>query len=320
MLVKSKKASRLFFLISLSAIALMSFDLLSGHIVNAGGPETPRQLKIDKVSPLLKTDRHNADQIVTVIVTLNAPKSGLLNAFTQRARVQQRREMKKLGTFSLSLPLGMVAELASFPEISYVSSNEVVHSFGHVSTTTGAEAGKATALAAGRGAIDGSGIGIAILDSGIDANHAQFSPTASGPRIVASVDFTGENRTDDPYGHGTFVAAAAAGGAAAGSEYTGIAPGVSLVNVRVLNSSGQGTVESVLAGLDWVAEHARQYNVRIVNLSLGTPAVESYKYDVLCRAVRGLVNSGIVAFVAAGNGGKDNASRKIYGAIYSPGD
>ena len=319
MLVKNKNALRLFLLSFVNAIALTIVDLPIVQIANAGRPENTPKLKTDKVSPLLKADWHNADKTVTVIVTLNGPKSGLLNALMQRAGVQQRREMKRLGTFSLSLPLRMVAELASFPEISYISSNEVVHSFGHVSTTTGAEAGKAAALSADRGVIDGSGVAVAILDSGIDANHAQFSPTTTGARIVASVDFTGENRTDDPYGHGTFVAAAAAGGAGAGSEYTGIAPGASLVNVRVLNSAGQGTTETVLAGLDWVATHARQYNIRIVNMSLGTRAVDSYKYDALCRAVRALVNSGILVFVAAGNEGKNSSGQKVYGSIHSPG-
>src|SRR5688500_9983021 len=112
MLVKNRKASRLFFLSFLTAIALTIVDLPVIQIANAGRPE----LKADKVSPILKADPHNADKTVTVIVTLNGPKSGLLNALMQRAGVQQRREMKRLGTFSLSLPLSMVAELASFPE------------------------------------------------------------------------------------------------------------------------------------------------------------------------------------------------------------
>ena len=90
--------------------------------------------------------------------------------------------------------------------------------------------------------------------------------------------------------------------------------------MRVLNSEGEGTTETVLAGLDWVATHARQYNIRIVNMSLGTRAVESYKYDALCRAVRALVNSGILVFVAAGNEGKDASGQKIYGSIHSPGN
>src|SRR5215212_3517949 len=317
---QTKKASHRFFLTPVSAIILTSVFLLNLYVAHANRSENQGPSKSHNVSPLLKQDTRRADQTVTVIVTLSAPRSGQLNAFLSRAGVQPRREMKNLGVFSLSLPFGMLSELASFPEISYVSSNEAVRSFGHVSTTTGKDAGQAAALAAGRGVIDGSGVGIAILDSGIDANHAQFSATTAGPRILASVDFTGENRTDDPYGHGTFVAAAAAGGAGAGADYTGIAPGASLLNVRVLNSSGEGTVESVLAGLDWVASHARQYNIRIVNMSLGTHAVDSYKYDALCRAVRGLVNSGIMVFVAAGNNGKDASGQKIYGAIHSPGN
>src|SRR6185369_7925545 len=114
----------------------------------------------------------------------------------------------------------------------------------------GAAAGQAAALSAGRGSITGTGMSVAVLDSGIDSNHAQFAAVGGGNRIIASVDFTGENRTDDPYGHGTFVAAAAAGGTGAGAAYEGVAPGASLINVRVLNSIGVGTVESVLAGLD----------------------------------------------------------------------
>src|SRR4029078_6250465 len=128
MLFKTKKASRLVVLSFLSAITLTIFECFSIQITNAGRPEKSLQSKAGKVSPTLKTDWQNADKTVNVIVTLNGPKSGLLNSFMQRAGVQKRREMKRLSTFSLSLPLGLVAELASFPEISYVSANEVVHS------------------------------------------------------------------------------------------------------------------------------------------------------------------------------------------------
>ena len=303
------------------ALLLTSFNCLSFvRVAHAGRADKPsHSKKANKISPLLKDDKHAPDDLVTVIATLEAPRSGRLNAFLAQNGVHERRQMKALGTFSLTLPFELVDELAAFPEISHVSSNETVRTLGHVSVTTGADAGQAGALSTGRGSIDGARMNIAILDSGIDTNHAQFAASGGGNRVIASVDFTGENRTDDPYGHGTFVAAAAAGGTGAGTAYEGVAPGVSLINVRVLNSLGVGTVENVLAGLDWVATHARQYNIRIVNLSLGTRAVESYKYDSLCRAVRGLVNSGIAVFVAAGNEGKDLTGQKLYGAIHSPG-
>src|SRR5215207_1419386 len=121
MLTKRNKESRLFFLIPLCAIALTSVYLISIQATKAERQESRRQFKLDKVSPLLQANTQPTDKTITVIATLNGPKSGLLNAFLSRAVVHQRLEMKKLGTFSLSLPFGMVSELASFPEISYVS-------------------------------------------------------------------------------------------------------------------------------------------------------------------------------------------------------
>src|SRR3977135_3163337 len=102
------------------------------------------------------------------------------------------------------------------------------------------------------GYLDGSGIGIAIIDSGIYSEHSAFSDKQTGKsRIVASQDFTGEGRTDDPYGHGTHVAAAAAGnGAVAHGKYIGIAPKANLINLRVLNSQGIGSVSNLLAALN----------------------------------------------------------------------
>src|SRR5918994_1001105 len=63
-----------------------------------------------------------------------------------------------------------------------------------------------------------------------------------------------------------------------------MAPNAHLLNLRVLNSRGTGTVSGVLAALDWVMANRATYNIRVVNLSLGTPAVDSYRDDPLCRA------------------------------------
>jgi subtilisin family serine protease len=154
------------------------------------------------------------------VVELSGRPSGQLTAFLNRNNVHRGRKIGHCSNaLSLTLPFSMVAELASFPEVLHVSANEVVTATGHVSATTGADAGRQQASSAGYGSIDGSGIGIAILDSGIDLNHSQFTATGSAPRVLASVDFTGENRIDDPYGHGTYVAAAAAGSAGADAAY-----------------------------------------------------------------------------------------------------
>src|SRR6185436_19402054 len=163
---------------------------------------------------------------------------------------------------------------------------------------------------------------IAIIDSGIYPSHVAFKEAGSTRlRIVKSLDFTGEGRTDDPYGHGTHVASAAAGnGMVSGGKYIGIAPKADIVNLRVLNSEGLGTVSSLLGALDWLLTNRATYNVRVANLSLGMPAVNSYKNDPVCLAVRKLVDAGVVVVTAAGNNGKQSSDQKVYGQIHSPGN
>ena len=93
-----------------------------------------------------------------------------------------------------------------------------------------------------------------------------------------------------------------------------------IINLRVLNSRGSGSVSAVLGALDWVFQNRAAYNIRVVNMSLGMPAVDSYRFDPLCRAVRRLVDAGVVVVAAAGNNGKNGAGQKVYGQVHSPGD
>jgi subtilisin family serine protease len=168
--------------------------------------------------------------------------------------------------------------------------------------------------------LNGTGIGIAILDSGIYTSHHSLRSSTYQSRVVANVDFTGEGTTADLDGHGTHVASLAAGNSDISyGSYTGIAPAANLINVRVLNSQGQGSTSGVIAGIDWCVSNKAQYNIRVMNISLGTTAVDSYLDDPLCLAVRRAFSAGIVVCVAAGNLGKDEAGQKLYGSIHSPG-
>jgi len=168
--------------------------------------------------------------------------------------------------------------------------------------------------------LDGTGVGIAVLDSGIYTIHKSFQGKLNNVRVVFSKDFTGEGRTDDPYGHGSHVASIAAGnGVVANGAYIGIAPNANLINLRVLNSTGTGTTSALLSGLNWVMSNRGTYNIRVVNMSLGAAAIDSYRSDPICKAVRKLVDAGVVVVAAAGNNGKDVNGRKLYGQIHSPG-
>jgi subtilisin family serine protease len=119
---------------------------------------------------------------------------------------------------------------------------------------------------------------------------------------------------------GTHVASIAAGNNHVDNgKYTGIAPEAKIINVRVLNSVGAGSMSNAIAGIDWCIANKSLYNIRVLNMSFGSVAVDSYVNDPLCQAVRRAFNAGIVVCVAAGNVGKDLNGTKIFGAIHSPG-
>src|SRR6185295_8585030 len=168
--------------------------------------------------------------------------------------------------------------------------------------------------------VDGQGIGVAVIDSGI-APHS-----ALGQRVVANVSFvTDDPQLGDAYGHGTHVAGIIGGSPTPANGVTpeyagGIAPRAKLVNVRVLGADGSGFTSDVIAGIEWVVANRARYNIRVINLSLGHPVTEACSTDPLCEAVNQAVQAGIVVVVAAGNTGKAPDGRTILGSISSPGN
>jgi serine protease AprX len=167
-------------------------------------------------------------------------------------------------------------------------------------------------------AVTGQGIGVAILDSGITPHAALAN------RVVANVSFVpGDPSVTDGFGHGTHVAGIIGGNGAAAAGVTslytgGIAPGAALVNVRVLGNDGSGYVSNVIAGIEWVIAHKLDYNIRVINISLGHPVTDKCINDPLCQEIAKAVNAGIVVVAAAGNYGKSAAGNTVLGGIASP--
>ncbi|HEX8335994.1 MAG TPA: S8 family peptidase, partial [Pyrinomonadaceae bacterium] len=259
---------------------------------------------------------------VRAIVQTEGEGGALLEQFIS---ARGGRVLRRYGSFksaAVELPAGALAALAELPEVRYISKDRPTRLLGHVSLTTGADAVR-TQPASGGGTytLDGTGIGIAVIDSGISHSHDSFLDQNGNSRIVADVDFTGSGSpAGDPFGHGTHVAALAAGnGSVASGAYTGIAPNANVINLRALDEDGLGTTAGLLDALEWVMDNRATYNIRVVNISLGTAAVDSYLYDPLCLAVRGLVDAGVVVVAAAGNEGKNADGQKVYGLIHSPG-
>jgi serine protease AprX len=149
----------------------------------------------------------------------------------------------------------------------------------------------------------GTGIGIAVIDSGI-APHADVNP-----RVIASVNFNPTvTGTGDAFGHGTAVAGIIAGdGTAGGGRYMGIAPQANLINLRVNDGTGAAPTSAILNAILWAVANQDRYNIRVMNLSLLSSVAESYRTSPIDAAVEYAWLHGIVVVVAAGNLGPQSA-------------
>ncbi|WP_026360023.1 S8 family peptidase [Amycolatopsis nigrescens] len=127
-----------------------------------------------------------------------------------------------------------------------------------------------------------------VIDTGVRATHESFAGRVSGGKDFIDND----DDANDENGHGTHVA-----GTIGGTEY-GLAKGVKIVPVRVLDAQGSGTTEQVVAGIDWVAENASGPSV--ANMSLGGGAD-----DALDQSVQGAIAKGVTFGIAAGNESSD---------------
>ncbi|HEX5496119.1 MAG TPA: S8 family serine peptidase, partial [Mycobacteriales bacterium] len=151
--------------------------------------------------------------------------------------------------------------------------------------------GAPTAWQAG---IDGTGVKVAVLDTGIDATHPDFAG-----RIGAEANFTDSPTTTDLLGHGTHVASIVAGsGAASGGRFRGVAPGATLLIGKVLGDNGVGDASATIAGMQWAVSNG----ARVINLSLSSDS-PSDDSDPLSQAVDQISDqSGVLVVAAAGNG------------------
>ena len=155
----------------------------------------------------------------------------------------------------------------------------------------------------------GKGVGVAVIDTGIYP-HPDISE-----KISAFKDFIGnKKKAYDDNGHGTHVAGCvASSGSQSHSLYKGAAPGTSLIGVKVLDKNGFGNLSIVIRAIQWCISNKNKLGIRVINLSVGSTAIQSYKEDALCQALEGAWQKGIVVCTAAGNDGPSP------GSVTSPG-
>ncbi len=226
---------------------------------------------------------------------------GEVDQITQHFKIKSNYRYKyALKGFAGVLPTAVVDELRNDPRVAYIEQDQEMH---FVTTQTNPPSWGLDRIDQRSLPLDasytynqtGSGVDAYIIDCGILLTHADF-----GGRAVTGIDeITPGGTATDGNGHGTHVA-----GTIGGNAY-GVAKGVKLIAVRVLDNSGSGTISGVIAGVDWVTSDHTTHPA-VANMSLGGSQSTS-----LDAAVRNSIADGVTYCVAAGNSSAD-ASR------YSP--
>jgi len=259
-------------------------------------------------------------QVDVIVQFKTLPTKDELKVFGPYGQV--KKTFNSIKAVSVTVSASVLAALKADPNVKYVSPNRKQRGF--LDLTTAA----VNASVAWQYGFDGTGVGVAVIDSGIAPKIDLTAANGTASRIVYSENFaTGQADASDVYGHGTHVAGilGSNGKSSTGTGYKrtfkGVAPNVNLINLRVLDANGGGLESDVIAAIQQAINLQSTYNIRVINLSLGRPVFESYTLDPLCQAVEAAWQAGIVVVVAAGNYGRDNSlGTQGYGTISSPGN
>lgn len=266
------------------------------------------------------------DRLHDTIVVL---RSGSDEVAVRQVAAGVDRRLGPDGAFSLipafraQLRPAEIAEVARDQRVAVVSENGRVRAALQTARRWfGADAAHARGYTGGDSVATGSATTdavVAIADTGIDAE----TPELAG-KVIAFVDCTGSTRDvrvctpaapSDPNGHGTHVAGVAAG-AGHDAALRGVAPGAAVVGIRILEADGAGSFDSVIAGIQWAADHqGGAESIDVLNLSIGVAcATDCGDSHVLSMAVNAARKQGLTVVAAAGNTGPGQGTIEVPGA------
>src|SRR5215471_17473870 len=271
-----------------------------------GASEDPQVLIARKIAPDLKGI--NPDKPVDVIVQFRHPP---MPTELSEVGAATKAELPLLNARLVTVKAGDIASLATHSNVAYVSPDRKLRgALDHVVSAVNADLAYANGW-------NGTGIGVAVLDSGVNSIYDLNSDGNTNPsRIVYSQSFVAnDTNTSDGYGHGTHVSGIIAGNGYDSQYaqtypgvYRGIAPEAKIINLRVLDGTGAGTDSAVISAIQTAINLKSTYNIRVMNLSLARGVYEGYALDPLCQAVESAWRAGIFVVVAAGNMGEYNGA------------
>jgi serine protease AprX len=275
-----------------------------------------------KIDPSVLTVLEATGGDVAIPVMVNAP--GALDQVSATIPLGvDVTELPLVGSVAAFLTLEEIQALGDASFVTDIVADNPVHGFEYRSTmdVTNLTIGLGDVLSPAEGGPAGDGVTVAVLDSGVATNT-----DLAVSRIVGWKDFVnGQPTPYDDAGHGTYVAGLIAGdgtaslplgnGGFATVQFRGVAPAADIVGIKVLDEVGQGRSSMLIAGIAWAIAHQSDYNIRVLNISIGGNPVASFTRDPVTQAVEAAWRHGITVVCAAGNEGDFGS-----GGILSPGN
>jgi serine protease AprX len=283
---------------------------------------------------LLEEARQHPDEVVRVIVTRqNGDRSA-----DRHVAGKGRRKIKEVASvgFVAELSGRDIAELATHPGVRYLAPDAPMRRANIDGSALAPVPGQVAyqqavgAPAQWAAGLTGRGVGVAVVDTGINGALPDFADGhGGGSRVVATKRFSSAPATaaaptaplgatgtavapvPDGVGHGTHVAGVIGGNSwsspdsAVRGKYVGVAPEVNLIDLRVSDDAGQSYLSDVVDAVEWAVANRQAYNIRVLNLSLQSTVAESAATNVLAAAVERAWFNGIFVVVAAGNQGPE---------------
>lgn len=309
-------------MIAMTLAAFLTFATMIGLQSNAGltlgtpsfSAPAPPAAPTTTLTPLAELASSHPDSQVEVIIQLQpGTHPGSARALVHSAGGEVTRELPIIDGLGARLSADAAQGLSSERLVKSISLNAAVQKEGIVDPKALATAYNQSIRSqkAWDDGYTGEGIGVAVIDTGIDGSLPDFrvSRGAETSRVIASAVVNPAATTaSDSLGHGTHIAGLIAGNGTNRpardpqyGQYAGVAPDANLISVKASDENGDATVLDVIDGLQFVIDHKSDYNIRVVNLSLKSSIPESYMTDPLDAAVEAAWNSGIVVVAAAGN-------------------
>jgi subtilisin family serine protease len=230
------------------------------------------------------------------VASEHAAKHGLTVRYVYRSALEG---------YAARIPASKLAALRADPRVAFVAPDTPVHATAQ-SLPTGVDRIEgdvsSTVSGDGAGAVD---LDVAVIDTGIDLDHPDLN-VVGGKSCLPGTKGGGAPSFDDQHGHGTHVAGTI-GAKDDGEGVVGVAPGVRLWSVRVLNAAGSGTTSQVICGIDFVdsMSPANGGPIRVANMSLGGFGFDfgscGLGFDATHAAICRATDDGVVFVVAAGN-------------------